>query len=368
MKAAIKREQSDACISYAEREQVRCETSKVKSSMVNGQCSMVNQELRKMDISVVIPLYNEDESLPELYEWIERVMSANNFTFEVIFVNDGSTDHSWDVINKLAQQSEHVRGIKFRRNYGKSPALYCGFKEAKGDVVITMDADLQDSPDEIPELYKMIEQDGYDLVSGYKQKRHDPLSKTLPTKLFNATARKVSGIKNLHDFNCGLKAYRKEVVKNIEVFGEMHRFIPYLAKNAGFDKIGEKVVHHQKRQYGKSKFMGWNRFVNGYLDLMTLWFLGTFGKKPMHVFGFLGTLVFIVGFFAAFFLGAEKAWALYRNIPMRLVTDSPYFYIALTMMMIGTQLFLAGFLGDLISRNSAGRNDYQIEEEIRCGE
>ena len=329
---------------------------------------MVNQELRNMDISVVIPLYNEDESLPELYEWIERVMSANNFTFEVIFVNDGSTDHSWDVINKLAQQSEHVRGIKFRRNYGKSPALYCGFKEAKGDVVITMDADLQDSPDEIPELYKMIKQDGYDLVSGYKQKRHDPLSKTLPTKLFNATARKVSGIKNLHDFNCGLKAYRKEVVKNIEVFGEMHRFIPYLAKNAGFDKIGEKVVHHQKRQYGKSKFMGWNRFVNGYLDLMTLWFLGTFGKKPMHVFGFLGTLVFIVGFFAAFFLGAEKAWALYRNIPMRLVTDSPYFYIALTMMMIGTQLFLAGFLGDLISRNSAGRNDYQIEEEIRCGE
>ena len=321
-----------------------------------------------MDISVVIPLYNEDESLPELYEWIERVMSANNFTFEVIFVNDGSTDHSWDVINKLAQQSEHVRGIKFRRNYGKSPALYCGFKEAKGDVVITMDADLQDSPDEIPELYKMIKQDGYDLVSGYKQKRHDPLSKTLPTKLFNATARKVSGIKNLHDFNCGLKAYRKEVVKNIEVFGEMHRFIPYLAKNAGVDKIGEKVVHHQKRQYGKSKFMGWNRFVNGYLDLMTLWFLGTFGKKPMHVFGFLGTLVFIVGFFAAFFLGAEKAWALYRNIPMRLVTDSPYFYIALTMMMIGTQLFLAGFLGDLISRNSAGRNDYQIEEEIRCGE
>ena len=336
--------------------------------MVNVQWSMVNQELRKMDISVVIPLYNEDESLPELYEWIERVMSANNFTFEVIFVNDGSTDHSWDVINKLAQQSEHVRGIKFRRNYGKSPALYCGFKEAKGDVVITMDADLQDSPDEIPELYKMIKQDGYDLVSGYKQKRHDPLSKTLPTKLFNATARKVSGIKNLHDFNCGLKAYRKEVVKNIEVFGEMHRFIPYLAKNAGFDKIGEKVVHHQKRQYGKSKFMGWNRFVNGYLDLMTLWFLGTFGKKPMHVFGFLGTLVFIVGFFAAFFLGAEKAWALYRNIPMRLVTDSPYFYIALTMMMIGTQLFLAGFLGDLISRNSAGRNDYQIEEEIRCGE
>ena len=316
-----------------------------------------------MDISVVIPLYNEDESLPELYAWIERVMAQNNFSFEVIFVNDGSTDRSWEVITELSQKSEHVKGIKFRRNYGKSPALYCGFKEAQGDVVITMDADLQDSPDEIPELYRMIKEDGYDLVSGYKQNRRqgDPLSKTIPTKLFNATTRKVSGIKNLHDFNCGLKAYRQEVVKNIEVFGEMHRFIPYLAKNAGFDKIGEKPVHHQKRQYGTSKFMGWNRFVNGYLDLMTLWFLGTFGKKPMHVFGFLGTIVFIIGFFAAFFLGAQKAWALYQDVPMRLVTDSPYFYIALTMMMIGTQLFLAGFLGDLISRNSAGRNDYQIE-------
>ncbi len=321
-----------------------------------------------MDISVVIPLFNEDESLPELYKWIERVMEANHFSYEVIFVNDGSTDHSWEVITDLAAHSEHVRGIKFRRNYGKSPALYCGFKEAKGDVVITMDADLQDSPDEIPELYKMIKEDGYDLVSGYKQKRHDPLSKTIPTKLFNATARKVSGVHNLHDFNCGLKAYRKDVVKNIEVFGEMHRFIPYLAKNAGFDKIGEKVVHHQKRQYGKSKFMGWNRFVNGYLDLLTLWFLGTFGKKPMHVFGFMGTIVFLIGFLAAAFLGAEKAWALYNGIPMRLITNSPYFYLALTMMMIGTQLFLAGFLGDLISRNSAGRNDYQISEEIRCGE
>ena len=319
-----------------------------------------------MDISVVIPLYNEDESLPELYNWIERVMQANKFSFEVIFVNDGSTDHSWKVITELAARSEHVKGIKFRRNYGKSPALYCGFKEAQGDVVITMDADLQDSPDEIPELYRMIKDEGYDLVSGYKQKRHDPLSKTIPTKLFNATARKVSGIKNLHDFNCGLKAYRREVVKNIEVFGEMHRFIPYLAKNAGFDNIGEKVVHHQKRQYGKSKFMGWNRFVNGYLDLMTLWFLGTFGKKPMHVFGFLGTIVFIIGFLAAAYLGVEKTWALYRGIPMRLITDSPYFYIALTMMMIGTQLFLAGFLGDLISRNSAGRNEYQIEEKLRC--
>ena len=320
-----------------------------------------------IDISVVIPLYNEDESLPELYSWIERVMKKHNFSFEVIFVNDGSTDRSWDVITELAARSENVKGIKFRRNYGKSPALYCGFKEAQGNVVITMDADLQDSPDEIPELYHMIMDDHYDLVSGYKQKRHDPLSKTIPTKLFNATARKVSGIKNLHDFNCGLKAYRREVVKNIEVFGEMHRFIPYLAKNAGFDKIGEKVVHHQKRQYGKSKFMGWNRFVNGYLDLLTLWFLGTFGKKPMHVFGFLGTIVFIIGFLAACFLGTEKAIALWRGVPMRLITESTYFYIALTMMMIGTQLFLAGFLGDLISRNSAGRNEYQIEENIRCG-
>ena len=317
-----------------------------------------------MDISVVIPLYNEDESLPELYAWIERVMAANKFTFEVIFVNDGSTDHSWDVITELAARSEHVKGIKFRRNYGKSPALYCGFKEAQGDVVITMDADLQDSPDEIPELYRMIKEDGYDLVSGYKQKRHDPLSKTLPTKLFNATARRVSGIKNLHDFNCGLKAYRKDVVKNIEVFGEMHRFIPYLAKNAGFDKIGEKVVHHQKRQYGKSKFMGWNRFVNGYLDLMTLWFLGTFGKKPMHVFGFLGTIMFFIGFIAALWLGAEKLWALSQGIPMRLVTDSPFFYISLTMMLMGTQLFLTGFLGDLISRTSQGRNEYQVEKII----
>ena len=322
-----------------------------------------------MDISVVIPLYNEDESLPELYSWIERVMKDNNYSFEVIFVNDGSTDHSWDVITELAARSEHVKGIKFRRNYGKSPALYCGFKEAQGDVVITMDADLQDSPDEIPELYRMIKEDGFDLVSGYKQNRKqgDPLSKTIPTKLFNATARKVSGIKNLHDFNCGLKAYRKDVVKNIEVYGEMHRYMPYLAKNAGFDKIAEKPVHHQARKFGKSKFMGWNRFVNGYLDLLTLWFLGTFGKKPMHVFGFLGTIVFVIGFFSALYLGVEKLIALSQGIPMRLVTNSPFFYIALTMMMIGTQLFLAGFLGDLISRNSAGRNEYQIEENIRCG-
>ena len=320
-----------------------------------------------MDISVIIPLFNEEESLPELYAWIERVMKANGYSFEVIFVNDGSTDGSWQVIQRLGSESEHVKGIKFRRNYGKSPALYCGFKQAQGNVVITMDADLQDSPDEIPALYKMIVEDGYDLVSGYKQKRYDPLSKTIPTKLFNATARKISGIKNLHDFNCGLKAYRKAVVKNIEVYGEMHRYIPYLAKNAGFDKIGEKVVHHQARKYGSSKF-GLNRFFNGYLDLITLWFLSSFGRKPMHVFGFLGTLVFIIGFLSAFALGADKLYCLANGIKQRLVTDSPFFYISLTMMMIGTQLFLAGFIGDLVSRSSSNRNDYQREEEIRCGE
>lgn len=322
-----------------------------------------------MNISVIVPLYNEEESLPELYAWIDRVMKSKGFSYEVIFVNDGSTDRSWDVIRELSEKSENVKGIKFRRNYGKSPALYCGFAAAQGDVVITMDADLQDSPDEIPELYRMIMEDGYDLVSGFKQnrKKGDPLSKTIPTKLFNATARQVSGIHNLHDFNCGLKAYRKEVVKNIEVYGEMHRYIPYLAKNAGFSKIGEKPVHHQARKFGTSKFMGWNRFVNGYLDLLTLWFLSTFGKKPMHIFGFLGTLVFMVGFFSAIGIGVDKLWALSQGIPQRLVTDSPWFYIALTMMMIGTQLFLAGFIGDLLSRSSQNRNDYQIEEEIRCG-
>ena len=317
-----------------------------------------------MDISVIIPLYNEAESLPELYAWIERVMKEHGFSYEVIFVNDGSTDESWQVITDLKSKSSCVKGIKFRRNYGKSPALYCGFEEAQGDVVITMDADLQDSPDEIPELYRMIKEEGYDLVSGYKQKRYDPLSKTLPTKLFNATARKISGIKNLHDFNCGLKAYRKAVVKNIEVYGEMHRYIPYLAKNAGFDKIGEKVVHHQARKYGSSKFMGLNRFVNGYLDLMSLWFISTFGMKPMHIFGFIGTLMFIIGFIAIIIVGAIKVIALCQHVPHALVTDSPYFYISLTMMILGTQLFVAGFLGDLISRNSQERNKYQVEKEI----
>lgn len=319
-----------------------------------------------MNISVIIPLYNEAESLPELYQWIDRVCTSNGFTYEVIFVNDGSTDESWDVIERLVKEHNTVKGIKFRRNYGKSPALYCGFKEAQGDVVITMDADLQDSPDEIPGLYDMIVKEGYDLVSGYKQNRSqgDPLSKTIPTKLFNATARKVSGIKNLHDFNCGLKAYRKNVVKNIEVYGEMHRYMPYLAKNAGFDKIGEKRVKHQARKYGKSKFMGWNRFFNGYLDLMTLWFLSTFGRKPMHVFGFLGTLMFFIGFIAVVAIGIDKLWALSNGIQQRLITDSPYFYISLTMMILGSQLFIAGFLGDLISRTSQERNDYQIEKTI----
>ena len=314
-----------------------------------------------MDISVVIPLYNEAESLPELHAWIKRVMKEHNFSHEIIFVNDGSTDGSWDVIKKLSSQDPTVKGIKFRRNYGKSPALFCGFEKAEGNVVITMDADLQDSPDEIPELYRMIKEDGYDLVSGYKQKRYDPLSKTIPTKLFNATARKVSGINNLHDFNCGLKAYRKDVIKHIEVYGEMHRYIPYLAKNAGFNKIGEKVVHHQARKYGKTKF-GLSRFVNGYLDLLSLWFLSKYGIEPMHVFGLLGTVMFIIGFTAAACVGAIKIIDMYAGNPYTLVTNSPYFYLSLTMMILGTQLFVAGFLGELISRNSAERNKYQIEE------
>ncbi len=317
------------------------------------------------DISVVIPLYNEDESLPELYAWIHRVMEANHFTYEVIFVNDGSTDRSWQVIEELqAKDAQHVKGIKFRRNYGKSPALYCGFELAEGEVVITMDADLQDSPDEIPELYRMIMAEGYDLVSGWKKKRYDPLSKTIPTKLFNATARAVSGIHNLHDFNCGLKAYRKEVVKNIEVYGEMHRYIPYLAKNAGFTKIGEKVVHHQARKFGKTKFGGLNRFFNGYLDLLSLWFLSKFGVQPMHMFGFLGSLMFFVGLIAIVIVGVSKLYAMSHGLPYILVTDSPYFYLSLTMMILGTQLFLAGFIGELVTRNAPERNNYKIEKII----
>ena len=316
-----------------------------------------------MDISVIIPLYNEAESLPELTSWIERVMAENSFTYEIIFINDGSTDNSWEVIEQLKEKNDNIHAIKFRRNYGKSPALYCGFERAKGDVIITMDADLQDSPDEIKPLYDMITKEGYDLVSGYKKKRYDPLSKTIPTKLFNATARKVSGIKNLHDFNCGLKAYRNEVVKNIEVYGDMHRYIPYLAKNAGFDKIGELVVHHQARKYGKSKF-GLNRFFHGYLDLMSLWFLSKFSYRPMHIFGFWGSIMFAIGFIATAVVGATKLYALSHGMLLRLVTDSPYFYIALTMMILGTQLFLTGFLAELISRTSQERNHYNISKEI----
>ena len=315
----------------------------------------------------MIPLWNEDESLRELYDWIARVMQHNGLTYEVIFVNDGSTDASQQVIEQL--HSEHpdvVHGIEFRRNYGKSPALYCGFEMAKGDVVITMDADLQDSPDEIPELYHMIKEEGYDMVSGWKQnrKKGDPLSKTIPTKLFNATVRRVSGIHNLHDFNCGLKAYRLDVVKHIEVYGEMHRYIPYLVKNAGYSKIGEKPVHHQKRQHGVSKFMGWNRFVNGYLDLMSLWFLATFGMKPMHVFGFIGSMMFFVGCVAACVVGGMKLYCLSEGIKAPLVTDTPWFYISLTMMILGTQLFVAGFLGELISRTSQERNKYHINKTL----
>lgn len=317
-----------------------------------------------MDISVIVPLYNEAESLPELEQWIARVMKENNFSYEIIFVNDGSTDTSWDVIKELAEKNPSVKGVCFRRNYGKSPALNTGFIRAKGNVVITMDADLQDSPDEIPELYRMITQDGYDLVSGWKQKRYDPLSKTIPTKLFNATARRVSGIHNLHDFNCGLKAYRNKVVKHIEVYGDMHRYIPYLAKNAGFNRIGEKVVHHQARKYGTTKF-GLDRFVNGYLDLVTLWFTNKFGIKPMHFFGLLGSLMFFLGLLAVIAVGAFKIYHMHVGDPYILVTDSPYFYIALVTMILGTQLFLAGFLGELIVRNSPRRNDYEIEEEIK---
>ena len=316
-----------------------------------------------MDISVVVPLFNEAESLPELEQWIGRVMKEHGFSYEIIFVNDGSTDDSWQVIERLAAANPAVRGVCFRRNYGKSPALNVGFRKAKGDVVITMDADLQDSPDEIPELYNMITRDGYDLVSGYKQKRYDPLSKTIPTKLFNATARRVSGIHNLHDFNCGLKAYKSKVVKHIEVYGDMHRYIPYLAKLAGFNRIGEKVVQHRARKYGKTKF-GLDRFVNGYLDLMTLWFTGKFGGKPMHFFGLVGSLMFFLGLVATAIVGFGKLYHMHAGHPYSLVTDSPYFYLALTLMLLGSQMFLAGFVGELVARNAPGRNHYEIDSEI----
>lgn len=316
-----------------------------------------------MDISVVIPLFNEEESLPELYAWIKRVMDGNKFSYEVIFVDDGSTDSSWNTILDLSKSNKEVKGIKFRRNYGKSPALFCGFDKAQGDVVITMDADLQDSPDEIPALYSMIMDDGYDLVSGWKKKRYDPkLTKNLPSKLFNATARKVSGVK-LHDFNCGLKAYRKDVVKNIEVYGEMHRYIPFLAKNAGFDKIGEKEVHHQARKFGQSKF-GLDRFVHGYLDLLSLWFLTKFGKKPMHFFGVWGSVMFIIGFIMVIVVAAIKLHAIISGYRAPLITDSPYFYLAMLGMILGTQFFVTGFIGELVSRSSGERNHYQIERTI----
>ncbi len=319
--------------------------------------------MNKIDISVVIPLFNEAESLPELYAWIKRVMEKNGFSYEIIFVDDGSSDNSWHIISQLREESEQVKGIKFQRNYGKSPALHCAFRKAEGEVVITMDADLQDSPDEIPALYRMVKEEGYDLVSGWKRKRYDAkLTKNLPSKLFNATARKVSGIR-LHDFNCGLKAYKNTLAKSIEVYNDMHRYIPILAKEAGYKNIGEKEVKHQARKYGKSKF-GANRFVNGYLDLMTIWFLNKFGKKPMHFFGLWGSVMFLLGFLAVIAVGGIKLYDMYKGNPYRLVTESPYFYISLTMMVLGTLMFMTGFLGELVSRNSPERNQYRIEEEF----
>ncbi|MBQ3522533.1 MAG: glycosyltransferase family 2 protein [Bacteroidales bacterium] len=316
-----------------------------------------------MDISIVISLYNEAESLTELVAGIHSVLDKMAVSYEIIMVNDGSTDPSWKIIKKMAETDSHVRGISFRRNYGKSAALYCGFEAAQGDVVITMDADLQDDPNEIPELFRMIKEDGYDLVSGWKKKRFDnKLSKNLPSKIYNATARKVTGIK-LHDMNCGLKAYRNEVVKNIEVYGEMHRYIPYLAKNAGFGNIGEKVVQHHVRKFGKSKF-GLERFVNGYLDLMSLWFLSRFGKKPMHFFGLMGSLTFLAGFVIAIWLIADKVISQSQGLKFRAVTDQPLFYLALVALIVGVQLFLTGFLAELVSRNSNDRNKYHIAEKI----
>ena len=316
-----------------------------------------------MDISVVVPLYNEAESLTELVAGIHNVLDKMAVSYEIIMVNDGSTDPSWKIIKKMAETDSHVRGISFRRNYGKSAALYCGFEAAQGDVVITMDADLQDDPNEIPELFRMIKEDGYDLVSGWKKKRFDnKLSKNLPSKIYNATARKVTGIK-LHDMNCGLKAYRNEVIKNIEVYGEMHRYIPYLAKNAGFGNIGEKVVQHHVRKFGKSKF-GLERFVNGYLDLMSLWFLSRFGKKPMHFFGLMGSLTFLAGFVIAIWLIADKVISQSQGLKFRAVTEQPLFYLALVALIVGVQLFLTGFLAELVSRNSNDRNKYHIAEKI----
>jgi glycosyltransferase involved in cell wall biosynthesis len=311
-----------------------------------------------MDISVVIPLFNEEESIPELAEWIATVMKENNFTYEIIFVDDGSKDRSWKIIESLAEVNPSVRGIKFKRNYGKSAALNVGFQASLGDVVITMDSDLQDSPDEIPALYALITKENFDLISGWKQKRYDPVTKTIPSKFFNWTTRKVSGIDNLHDFNCGLKAYKSEVVKNIEVYGEMHRYIPLLARWAGYRKIGEKIVEHRARKYGVTKF-GWERFINGFLDLLSITFVTKFGKKPMHIFGLLGTLSFIIGFFIALYLAVSKYMFQVFNM-----TDRPLFYFGLLAMIIGVQLFLTGFLAEMMARNAPDRNLYLIDKTI----
>jgi glycosyltransferase involved in cell wall biosynthesis len=316
-----------------------------------------------MNLSIVIPLLNEEDSLRELHDWIVSVMEKNAFLYEVIFIDDGSTDNSWRVIEELATQNQNVKAIRFQKNFGKSQALHAGFAKAQGEVVITMDADLQDNPEEIPELYALISNENYDLVSGWKKKRYDSIvSKNLPSKLFNWAARKTSGVQ-LNDFNCGLKAYKNEVVKNIEVSGEMHRYIPVLAKNAGFSKIGEKVVQHQARKYGETKF-GMERFINGFLDLITIWFLSRFGKRPMHLFGAWGVVMFLIGFAAAFYIGISKLYRLYNDLPYNLVTNSPYFYISLTTMIIGSQLFLAGFLGEIILRNKETNDNYKISKEL----
>ena len=313
-------------------------------------------------ISIVIPLFNEEESISELAQWIDKVLKKNNLSYEIIFIDDGSNDSSWSVIKNIKNDNPNVYGIKFRRNYGKSAALNVGFSKASGDVVITMDADLQDSPDEIPELYNLITNDNYDLVSGWKKKRYDPITKTIPTKLFNWAARKASGI-NLNDFNCGLKAYNKNVVKSIEVYGEMHRYIPILAKRAGFKNIGEKVVEHQSRKYGVTKF-GFERFINGFLDLLTVTFISRFGKKPMHIFGTLGTLMFILGLTLFLYIGGTKLYYIYNSLPAKNIADQSAFFIALTTMVIGVQLFLSGFIAELVSRNSPDRNNYQVDSEI----
>ncbi|MBQ8652422.1 MAG: glycosyltransferase family 2 protein [Alistipes sp.] len=319
-------------------------------------------EEKKLDLSIVVPLYNEEESLPELVAWIDRVATEHKLTYEVIMIDDGSTDRSWEVVERLAAQYDTVRGIAFRRNYGKSAALYCGFDAAVGEVVVTMDADLQDSPDEIPELRRMILEEGYDLVSGWKKKRYDPIGKRWPSKFFNGTARLASGIK-LHDFNCGLKAYRKKVVKSIEVYGEMHRFIPILAKQAGFKRIGEKVVEHRARKYGYSKF-GLERMVKGYLDLISVMFMSHFGRSPMYLFGSLGTVMFLLGGGTTVWVIAAKLWKQAHGLPLRGVTEQPLFYLAILAVILGVQLFLAGFLGELINRNATDRNKYLIDKEI----